>query len=281
MAVSRRKALGSVERKERVTPGEGLGTVERVVEILRYFADRGESTLKELAAGVSLAPSTCHRLLDILASDGMIERSAARRTYSIGREFFRLASLVRAKYDVCSIAEPFLREGVDACNETCVLSLYQPAERKMFYAEKVDSSRLLRYQLPMNVLVSVLWGASGRSILAWLDRADVDRIYKEESSAPASREALPSRKALEAELCNIRERGYVVSYGQKIDGAVGFGSAVFGADGKVVGSLCITAPSTGVNKRDEPRIGKLIQKQAGLLSAALGAPKSRPEFRAV
>ena len=57
MAVARRKALDSGERKERVPPGEGLGTVERVVEILRYFADRGESTLKELAEAVSLAPS--------------------------------------------------------------------------------------------------------------------------------------------------------------------------------------------------------------------------------
>lgn len=109
MAVARRKALDSGERKERVSPGEGLGTVERVVEILRYFADRGESTLKELAEAVSLAPSTCHRLLYILASNGMIERTAARRSYRIGREFFRLASLVRAKYDLRSIAEPFLR----------------------------------------------------------------------------------------------------------------------------------------------------------------------------
>lgn len=132
----------------------------------------------------------------------------------------------------------------------------------------------------MNIPISVLWGASGRSILAWLDKADVDRIYKREGAAPASREALPSRKALEAELRNVRKRGYVVSYGQKIDGAVGFGSAVFGADGKVIGSLCITAPSTEVSKRDEPRIGKLVQKKARLLSAALGALQSGPEFRA-
>lgn len=154
--------------------GEGLGTVARVVEILRYFADRGESSLKELSEGVLLAPSTCHRLLDILASEGMIERITTRRTYRIGREFFRLAALVRTKSDIRSIATPFMRAAVDACNETCILNLYDPVERKMFYAEKVDSSRLLRYQLPMNTPVSVLWGASGRSILAWLNKSIVE-----------------------------------------------------------------------------------------------------------
>lgn len=279
MPESRRKAQVPDERKGYAARSEGLGTVARVIEILRYFADRGESSLKELSEGVSLAPSTCHRLLDILASEGMIERIASRRTYRIGREFFRLAALVRVKSDIRSIAAPFLRAAVDACNETCVLNLYDPVERKMFYAEKVDSSRLLRYQLPMNTPVSVLWGASGKSILAWLDKSVVEKIYEDEGAAPASGETLPSRKALYAELENIRERGYVVSYGQKIQGAVGFGAAVFGADGDVIGSLCVTAPSSEITKRDETKIGKLVQRQAEELSTTLGAPRHRPNGR--
>jgi DNA-binding IclR family transcriptional regulator len=112
-------------------------------------------------------------------------------------------------------------------------------------------------------------------MLAWLSKDEVDRIYAAEGRAPASGDALPSRKALEQDLEAIRDRGYVVSYGQKIEGAVGFGAAVFGAGGKVVGSLCITAPSTGVTRRDEARIGKLVQGQAEQLSAALGASKPR------
>jgi DNA-binding IclR family transcriptional regulator len=261
--------------KERQPSGEGLGTVQRVIEILRYFADRGESSLKDLSVAVALAPSTCHRLLDILTSDGMIEHAASRHSYRVGPEFFRIAALIQAKYNIRTIAEPFLRAAVEACDETCVLSLYLPSEGKMFYAEKVDSQRLLRYQLPMNVSLSLLWGASGRSMLAWLSKADLDRVYDAEGRAPASGEALPSRKMLDQMLAAIRDRGYVVSYGQKIEGAVGFGAAVFGADGKVVGSLCITAPSSGVMRRDETRIGKLVQGQAEKLSAALGAPKVR------
>jgi DNA-binding IclR family transcriptional regulator len=77
-----------------------------VIKILRYFADKGDSSLKDLSS----APSTCHRLLDILASEGMIERSESR-SYCVGREFFRIAAVVHAKHNVCAIALPYLRDG--------------------------------------------------------------------------------------------------------------------------------------------------------------------------
>lgn len=259
--------------RSRATSSQALGTVQRVVEILRYFADRGESTLKDLSGSVALAPSTCHRLLDILSLDGIIEHTAARQNYRIGCEFFRIAALVQAKHNIRAIAEPFLSAAVEASNESCVLSLYLPFQGKMIYAEKADSSRLLRYQLPMNVPVSVLWGASGRAMLAWFNKEEIDRIYATEGEAPASGEPLPTRKTLDQLLGLIRNRGYVVSYGQKIEGAVGFGAPVFGVDGTVVGSLCITVPRANVMRRDEARLGRLVQEQAGRLSAALGAPK--------
>jgi DNA-binding IclR family transcriptional regulator len=253
--------------------GEALGTVQRVVEIIRFFGERGEATLKELSLALSLAPSTCHRLLELLGRDGFVEHDAVHRRYRIGREFFRIAALVQSKHDIRAIALPFLRKLVDACDETSVLSLYVPSEGKMFFAEKVDSSMMLRYQLPMNMPMSVLWGASGRSILAFLDEDEVDRIYVAEGRAPGSGDALPSRRALEKELAAIRRRGYDISYGQKIAGAVGFGAPVFGIDGKVLGSINVTVPATRIAAKDRPRLSELVRVTAAELSAALGSPR--------
>ena len=249
--------------------GESLGTVQRVIEIIRFFAEHGDATLKELSLASSLAPSTCHRLLELLAQDGFIEQDAARRRYRIGRDLFRVAALVQSKHDIRAIAVPFLHQLVEACNETSVLSLYLPSEGKIFYAEKVDSSMMLRYQLPMNMPVSILWGASGRSILAFLDKDDVDRIYAREGRAPASGEVLPARRTLEKELSGIRERGYDV----KVAGAVGFGAPLFGIDGKVFGSLNVTVPETRIVTKDIQRLGELVRTTADRFSATLGAPR--------
>jgi len=251
---------------------ENLGTVQRVVEIIRFFSQRGEATLKELSLALSLAPSTCHRLLELLSRDGFIEQDSTHRRYRIGRELFRIAGLVQSKHDIRAIALPFLRKLVEVCDETCVLALYLPSDGKIFFAEKVDSSMMLRYQLPMNTPMSILWGASGRSILAFLDKAEVDRIYAAEGRAPASGEALPSRRALERELAAIRERGYDITYGQKLAGAVGIGAPVFGIDGKVLGSLCVTVPEARIAAKDRPRLGALVRATAAELSAVVGAP---------
>jgi DNA-binding IclR family transcriptional regulator len=253
--------------------GENLGTVKRVIEIIRFFSERGDATLKELSLALSLAPSTCHRLLELLGQDGFVERDTTHRRYRIGRDLFRIAALVQSKHDIRAIALPFLRQLVDVCDETCVLSLYLPSEGKIFFSEKVDSSRMLRYQVPMNTPMSVLWGASGRSILAFFDKEEIDRIYTAEGRAPASGEALPARRTLEKELSTIRERGYDITYGQKVAGAVGFGAPVFGIDGKVFGSICVTVPETRIAAKDRQRVGELVRATAERLSATLGSPR--------
>jgi DNA-binding IclR family transcriptional regulator len=260
-------------------PGEALGTVQRVVEVLRFFAERREATLKELSVALSLAPSTCHRLLDLLGREGLIEQDRVHRHYHVGMEMFRISALVQSRDGIRTIAQPLLRQLVDACDETCVLSLYLPAEGKIFFAERVDSSRALRYLVAMNTPVSVLWGASGRSILAFLDSKTIDRIYAAEGRAPGSGEALPARRSLEKNLAAIRARGYDVTHGQKIAGAVGIGAPVFGVDAKVVGSLCITVPENRIKAPDHSRLGALVRSTAERLSQAVGSPRS-PNFAA-
>lgn len=253
--------------------GENLGTVQRVIEIIRFFSEHGDATLKELSLALSLAPSTCHRLLEILGQDGFIEKDTVHRRYRIGRDLFRIAALVQSKHDIRAIALPLLRQLADVCDETCVLSLYLPSEGKMYYAQKVDSSMMLRYQLPMNAPMSLLWGASGRSILAFLNKEHIDSIYAAEGCAPASGDTLPTRRVLDKELAAIRERGYDITYGQKIAGAVGISAPVFGIDGNVVGSICVTVPKTRIVAKDRPRLGELVRATADRLSAALGSPR--------
>ena len=253
-------------------PGESVGTVDRVIEVLRFFAERGHATLKDASVALSLAPSTCHRLLDLLSRQGLIEQDSAQRHYRVGVEMFRLSALVQSREDICSIARPFLRQLVDTYDETAVLTVYLPSEGKVFFAERIDSSRMLRYQLPMNVPLSTLWGASGRAVLAFLDAGAVDRIYEKEGRAPGSGEPLPSRRALEKALSAVRARGYDITHGQKIAGAVGIGAPVFGVDGKVVASLCVTVPEIRIKASQATKLGEAVRTLAHRLSQTIGSP---------
>jgi len=251
-----------------------IGTVARSIEMLRYFAEHNDTSIKSLSENLGLAPSTCHRLLDLLMREGIVEQDKATRRYRIGPEFFRIAFLVHSHSNVRDIARPHLQRIVERCDETAVLCLYIRATRKLIFAERVDSSHLLRYQLPMNVPMSVLWGASGRSVLAFLPEEEVEAIYASEGAAPASGDPLPDLATLKASLSEIRRRGYATSSGEKIAGAVGVNAPLFGADGKVIGSIGVTVPATRISPEEAVGLAPMICQVAVELSLSLGARRS-------
>ena len=248
------------------------GPVSRSVKLLQYLSEHEPTTIRNASVALSLAPSTVHRLLDLLAREGMVEHNRLERSYRIGPEFFRIAAQVYGRFDVRTLALPILREVVEACNETCVLGLYLSNVRKMSFVEKADSSRLLRYQIPLNTQISVFWGATGRSILAFLPEEEVNQIYTEESAAPGSGESLPSRRRLETDLAEIRNKGFAISRGQRIPGAVGIGAPIFGVEGSVIGSVSATMPAAELKAAKERSIGLLVREKAAELSRRLGSP---------
>lgn len=247
------------------------GTVNRAVAILREIAEAGGAVqIKTLAGRLALPPSTVHRLLDLLAQEGMVERDDAARAYRAGREYFRLSSLVFNANPVRAVAMPLLEEAVRECNETAYLGLYLPRERRMMFAAACESSHPLGYRVKQNEPVSILTGASGRAILAWLPEHDLDEALAAEAEHPAVRKAVRSRKGLLEDLAQIRARGYAVTYGQRIPGAVGVFSAVFDAQGAVVGCIGYTVPEQRHQAGRLPRLAAAVRRFAGALSAALG-----------
>ena len=250
-----------------------LGPVVRSLNVVRLLAESGgRTTIQAASAALDLAPSTVHRLLDILVRDGMVERDKAERSYRIGPELFRIAARIVERNDMRTLALPVLHEVVELCDETCFLGVYLPIPRKMIFAEKVDSSQLLRYQLPMNMPMSVLWGASGLAILAYLPQDQITQILAEEGPAPNSGEPVPSRATLDRRIAKIRARGFAITHGQKLVNAVGISAPVFGASGTVVGSLVITVPHSKFSAANEHRLGHLLSDKATMLSYRLGAP---------
>jgi len=254
------------------------GTVARTIAVLRVVAESGGGTqIKRVSAELGLAASTVHRLLDLLMREGMVERDPDTPTYRVGREFFRLASVVFNEHPLQAIAAPFLEQAVAAVNETAYLCLYLPREHRLSFASYHESSHPLGYRVRGNEPQSLLTGASGRSILAWLPVEEQAAAFARESAAPGSNaanhaavKALPARRALLQDLAAIRARGYALSFGQRITGAVGIFAPVFGANGGVTGSLGFTIPEHRYDASREAEFSGCAASLATALSASLG-----------
>jgi DNA-binding IclR family transcriptional regulator len=249
---------------------EATSTVVRVVRLLQCVAETGgEISVKEFAQRLSLPPSTVHRLLKLLMTQGLIEQRATTQRYRAGRELYRIAVLITRQIDIEDIARPILESMRDACQETCYFALYLPASRRFVGTVVARSPHPLGYHFEPLMEQKVAWGAVGRCMLANLPDEEVAKAVAEAGTSPAGNPP-PKLVELKAALKEIREQGYACAEGEIFPEAIGFARAVFDADGNVMGALGITMPLMRYKQSMHKQLAELVMSKAKELSTALG-----------
>ncbi|MEU1984596.1 IclR family transcriptional regulator [Nocardia sp. NPDC019395] len=244
------------------------GTVKRTVRMLAALADLGgEAGVGKIADHMTLPASTVHRLLKILTEEGVVVRDPDTHNYSIGAELYRISSRVTAQVDITAIVRPYLEDVANAFDETVIFGIYMPANKALSFTARADGAQLLRYRIELHRPLSLVWGASGKAVLAQLDSATVADVLEHERGlagggrAPGSAAELPTLDELERDLQAVRAAGYAISEGEKLPQARGIGTPVFDARG-VVGSITLTSP------KDRLPHGEISTIAAALIDAA-------------
>jgi len=219
------------------------GTVSRAVHLLRVISEAQDSmSVTEIGSALDLPLSTTHRLLDLLLQEDFISYHANTRRYSIGNDFFRVASLVVSRFNLVDFADSIMGRLCKDTGETVVLTLYNSQDRTVYYARTVNSPNALGYRLELNRPLSPLWGATGRAVLAFLDQESIGRVREEARPSPVAHLPVPSSEGLDADLKAIRDLGYARSRGEKVAGSASIAMPVFDVRGRPVASLAITMP---------------------------------------
>ncbi|WP_208875394.1 IclR family transcriptional regulator [Streptomyces armeniacus] len=247
------------------------GTVARVMAVFRAVVEAGEDVgVAAVTEAVGLPRPTVHRLLDLLAKEDMVEYVPETRRWRPTAECQRLGALLAARRDLVRLARPVLAEVVRRSQEACLLGVYLPNRREMIYAAEHSSPNPLSYRIELNAPVPVNWGASGRSILAFLTDEEIDAVLAERAPAPGTGEKPPAAQVLRRELELVREQGYAFSRGQKIPGSRGIAAPILGADGIAVGSLTLTIPEMRFREDAKEQLAEMVMSGARELSSTLG-----------
>lgn len=218
------------------------GSGPRMLELMKLIAKGPRDfTLSELASRAGLAPSSTHRLLQVLVRAGIVERGHHQR-YHAGREFFLMAADLRAQFDLRRLARPYLQQLWSQWNETTALCLYSPSSNKGVIADVKMTNHPLRFAVEIGMEIELPWGSLGKAILAHLTENTVDEVLNSVTVGPISNRHLPSRDEIFAELAVIRAAGFAQYFDLNYDVA-GTASAVFDKNGSVLGCIGITMPS--------------------------------------
>jgi DNA-binding IclR family transcriptional regulator len=238
-------------------PADGVRAVDRALEILLAF-DGGpaEMTATELSRRTGLSRPTLYRLMRTLERHGFVDAVGEPQRFRLGATIGRLGSRWTSSLDLAPLAQPALRALHELTGETVALFALR-GDRRMCLVE-IPSAQPLGFQRGVGYSEAIATGASGRAILAHLP-----------GPPPRSCDGEQPR-ALAAELARVRERGWAVSRGELIAGAVAIAAPFFGADGRVAGSLAVFGPEARLDEARVARCGAWLVERCAALSAALG-----------
>ncbi len=250
--------------------------IQKALKVLAYLiqSTTAETGVRDLAAALRISPSSAHRLLGALADEGLVQQLPSSGRYVLGLEMLRLANIASARVPVRDAALRRMRALVDLCNETALLGVYDYGRQQMMFSTSVESGHSLRYAIELNKWLPVHAGASGLAILAFLEEEEIRSIIERTRLPALTDQTITEVHRLHTELAAIRQRGYAITRGQRIPGAVGLSAPIFGSDGRVLGDVCLTIPQQRFEPASVTHIARLLTDcAAGITSDTGGKPR--------
>jgi len=247
--------------------GDSVRAVERALDILRAFAaDDYELTAADLGQRVDLSRPTLYRLLYTLEKQGFITAEGDPQRFRLGPEVARLSHIWNASLDIARIAQPVLHRVWEHTRETVALFVPQ-GDRRLCIAE-LPCPQPLSFRRGIGYSETIVRGASGRAILAFMERSDAQLRDLAQSRQLNAKQVL-------AQLDQVRERGFAESEDELIEGAVAVAAPYFDGGGKIAGSVAIFGPAVRIDDKRRADMAELIMQAGKDLSALLGHYKKR------
>jgi IclR family transcriptional regulator, acetate operon repressor len=246
-----------------VTSPTGTQAVDRAARLLTEVVHSpGLVTFTELAAATGLAKSTTSRLLLALERGGLVRRDGAGR-FRPGEVFVRYAWQGGAEAGLVDLAQPYLDRLGEATGETVNLGVER--EGMVEQIAQVDCTYLIGGTNWLGRPVPLHCAALGKVLLAY-GAAELPPGRLERRTP----RTITSRGRLDADLADVRRRGYAVTDEELEPGLVAVAAPVRSDGGTVVAALSVSAPATRLTPDLITGVAARCAEQAGALSAVLG-----------
>lgn len=259
------------------TVSTSVRSVARAAAILEQFTlERPTLTLTEIAAGLDLSKSTCHRLLGTLQDLGFVELDEETRRYRLGLKLFWLGSVVLKSMELVTQADPVLASLVEETGETAFLVV--PDGDEALCVRRLDGRHSVRVLfLETGKRLAFNAGAAPRVLLAHMPVAEWERIVGAHTTRMTDN-TLMSRAELSEDRREILRRGYAISREDVSLHACAVGAPVRDQHGVVIAALSVSGIEQRFSGTEEPRLVESLVRAGAVLSTRMGyrGPEARP-----
>jgi IclR family transcriptional regulator, acetate operon repressor len=228
--------------------GPPLQGLERALTVLDLFgAEQPEWGTSEVARAARLPVPTAHRILTALAGRRYLARDERTRRFRLGPAALDLGERARAVLDLRRVALPVLRRLARETDETALLTVLNEARDHSVCLERVESSQPLRLSVEPGRQLPLHAGASQKALLAFCDPDEIDLIASGRLER-LCRATITNGDTLQADLAEIRARGWAISFEETNVGVWGVAVPLLDAEGTAVAAVGLAGPSARLSQ---------------------------------
>jgi DNA-binding IclR family transcriptional regulator len=250
-------------------PVKETQSISRAIAILDCFRDiQPELGVREIARQVELHPSTVGRLLVTLTSLGILSQDKDTQKYRMGSKVLRWGAVYMSNMDLRVEARPFMEELHKLTDETIHLDIPDGATR--ICIERIESPQSLRWVPRIGERKPYYASAGGKVMLAFFSPTQRSEILQSEPLEQLTPKTTTDPKKLKQEFDLIREHGYSISEGERVDGVSCVAAPIFDAAKKIIGALTISGPTTRFSATKKQEYAQLLIQATGNISKAMG-----------
>lgn len=266
----RKRQKVSIERGGAAAP-QGTYTapaLEKAFEIIEFLADRPRgATLNDIVKGLGRSTGELFRIVIVMERLGFLQKSPETDRYTVAYKILDLAYRATPAQDLVRAATGLMQSLAAEVGQSCHLVVPNGGQGLVIARE--ESPGVRGFALRLGAPIDLIQSCSGQVILAFSEQSQRERLINQ--AAKVTRARL-DRKALEAELDEVRKLGLQRRASPITHGVTDISCPVFGFDGNLMAALTIPFLELidGSQKVGLMEATKQLAAAAQSISAALG-----------
>ena len=234
-------------------------TTEKTLTLVEELMERGHCGVTELADGLEMGKSAVHNHLTTLRKHGYVLKRGDE--YQLGLKFLEVGGSTRKSMEFYQVAEPEVKSLADETDE--LANLLVEEQGKGVYLMRSKGEEAVDLDTYAGLRTDLHTTALGKAILAYLPKERVEEIIERRGLKRETPQSIGTREELFEALEGVRERGYAVDNGERLEGLRCIAAPVKNSSDDVLGAISVSAPASRVS--DDECHGWLSER---VLSAA-------------
>ncbi len=234
-------------------------TTEKTLALVEELMERGPCGVTELADGLEMGKSAVHNHLTTLRKHGYVLKEGDE--YGLGLKFLEVGGSTRKSMEFYQVAEPEVKALADETGE--LANLLVEEQGMGVYLMRSKGEEAVDLDTYAGLRTNLHTTALGKAILAYLPEERVEEIIERRGLERETPRSIGTREELFETLEEVRERGYAIDDGERLEGLRCIAAPVKDSSDDVLGAISVSAPASRIS--DEDLHGSLPER---VLSAA-------------